>query len=204
MSWAQETDAKGIPDEVYYLMPSFTDGVVYLRGQAPAQGRMNICAVDNTLRFIDKNGVELEATNADNIVKVQLDTVWFIRNNGVFYRMYPATYDMGIALRRDVRIFRDSKEGAYGGTSQTSAIREYSTLYTDSGIYNLNTNKKYPHKVTEILCLYKGEGVYPLSKNNLKKLFPSKKADIEAWFKAGNTLPETLEDAQALISSWAQ
>ena len=204
VSWAQEKGARSIPDEVYYLMPAFTDGVVYLRGQAPAQGKMNICAVDNTLRFIDDNGVELEAANADNIIKVQLDTVWFIRNRGVFYRMYPAAYDMGVALRRDVRIIRDAKEGAYGGTSQTSSIQEYSTLYTESGIYNLNTNKKYPHEVKETIYLYKGEGVYPISKNNLKKLFPDKKADIEAWFKAGNSLPRTAADALTLLSSWAK
>ena len=201
---AQEPAKTEIPDEVFYLMPAFTDGVVYLRGQAPAQGKMNICAVDNTLRFIDDNGVELEAANADNIVKVQLDTVWFIRNRGVFYRMYPVTSNMGVALRRDVRIIRDAKEGAYGGTSQTSSIREYSSLYTESGIYNLNANKKYPHDVKETLYLYKGEGVYPLSKNNLKKLCPDKKADIEAWFKAGNSLPKTAAEAQALLSSWTQ
>ncbi len=201
---AQESAPKAIPDEVFYLMPSFCDGMVYLRGQAPAQGKMNICAVDNTLRFIDNNGVELEAANAEQIVRVQLDTVWFIRSRGVFYRMYPASYDMGVALRRDVRIIRDAKEGAYGGTSQTSSIREYSSLYTESGVYNLNSNKTYPYDVKETLYLYKGEGVYPLSKNNLKKLFPDKKADIEAWFKAGNSLPKTVAEAQALLSSWAQ
>lgn len=201
---AQESAPKAIPDEDFYLMPSFCDGMVYLRGQAPAQGKMNICAVDNTLRFIDNNGVELEAANAEQIVRVQLDTVWFIRNRGVFYRMYPASYDMGVALRRDVRIIRDAKEGAYGGSSQTSSIREYGSLYTESGIYNLNTNKKYPYDVKETLYLYKGEGVYPLSKNNLKKLFPDKKADIEAWFKAGNSLPRTTDDALALLSSWTQ
>ncbi len=201
---AQESAPKAIPDEDFYLMPAFCDGMVYLRGQAPAQGKMNICAVDNTLRFIDNNGVELEAANAEQIVRVQLDTVWFIRNRGVFYRMYPASYDMGVALRRDVRIIRDAKEGAYGGSSQTSSIREYSSLYTESGVYNLNSNKTYPYDVKETLYLYKGEGVYPLSKNNLKKLFPDKKADIEAWFKAGNSLPKTVAEAQALLSSWAQ
>ena len=53
---AQENVPKGVPDDVYYLMPSFAQGMVYLRGQGPAQGKLNICAVDNTLRFIDDNG----------------------------------------------------------------------------------------------------------------------------------------------------
>ena len=201
---AQEAARKAIPDDVFYLMPEFCQGVVYLRGQAPAQGKMNICAVDNTLRFLDEDGTELEASGADNIVKVQLDTVWFLRSRGIFYRMYPATFDMGVALKRDVRVQTDTKQGAYGGSSQTSSIREYSSLYTESGIYKLNTNKTFPYQVSETLFLYKGEGVYPLTKNNLKKLFPGKKADIEAWFKAGNSLPKTATETQALLSSWAQ
>lgn len=201
---AQEAARKAIPDDVFYLMPEFCQGVVYLRGQAPAQGKMNICAVDNTLRFLDEDGTELEASGADNIVKVQLDTVWFLRSRGIFYRMYPATFDMGVALKRDVRVQTDTKQGAYGGSSQTSSIREYSSLYTESGIYKLNTNKTFPYQVSETLFLYKGEGVYPLTKNNLKKLFPGRKADIEAWFKAGNSLPKTATETQALLSSWAQ
>ena len=111
---------------------------------------------------------------------------------------------MGVALKRDVRVQTDTKQGAYGGSSQTSSIREYSSLYTESGIYKLNTNKTFPYQVSETLFLYKGEGVYPLTKNNLKKLFPGRKADIEAWFKAGNSLPKTTEDAVALLSSWAE
>ena len=131
---AQEAARKAIPDDVFYLMPEFCQGVVYLRGQAPAQGKMNICAVDNTLRFLDEDGTELEASGADNIVKVQLDTVWFLRSRGIFYRMYPATFDMGVALKRDVRVQTDTKQGAYGGSSQTSSIREYSSLYGQNRI----------------------------------------------------------------------
>lgn len=199
---AQEPAGKGIPDEVFYLMPSFRDGMVYMRGQAPAQGKMNICAVDNTLRFIDNDGVELEAANADHILRVRLDTVWFIRNRGVFYRMYPLTNDMGIALKRDVRIVRDAKQSAYGGTSQTSSIREYSSLYTESGVYNLNSNKTYPYEVSETLFLFKGDGVYPLTKKNLQKLIPEKKEEIDAWFKAGNAFPKEAEEALKIISLW--
>ena len=71
----QETAAGKIPDEDFYLMPAFGEGTVYLRGQGPAQGRLNICAADQTLRFIDEDGTELSAADQDAIIRVQIDTV---------------------------------------------------------------------------------------------------------------------------------
>lgn len=61
--FAQEPEHGGIPDEVYYLLPSFAPGYVYFIGQPPAQGLLNICALDQSLRFKDKSGKELEAGN---------------------------------------------------------------------------------------------------------------------------------------------
>jgi len=200
---AQTRGSGDIPEDVYYLMPSFAQGTIFMRGQIPAQGTLNICAVDNTLRFIDKNGQELSATNVDNILKVRIDTVTFMRHEGVFYRMYPVMADMGVAVRRNVRIIRDAKESAYGGTSQTSAIQSYGTMHVDGVAYDLASNKQYPWESSEEFYVYKGETLQPLSKRALRKLFPARKAEIDAWFKAGNTLPEDLDGVIALLVSWS-
>ena len=199
---AQESAIKGVPNDVYYLLPEFGNGYVYLRGQIPAQGKMNICAVDQTLRYFDDNGTELEAADADNILRVRIDTVWFLRSRGAFYRMYPLSADTGVALKREVKILTDVKQGAYGTTSRSSSIQEYRTLYAGGSLHQLNENKVYPHEISENLFLYKGETVYPLSKKNLTRLFPEKKEVTEAYFKAGNTLPKTAGEVQALLASW--
>lgn len=194
---------KGIPGEVYYLMPKFGQGYIYFRGQGPAQGQLNICAVDNTLRFLDKNGQELEASNADNIVKVQIDTVVFLHHQDVYYRLSVVGPDMGLAVRRDVKILMDVKEAGYGTTSQTSSIKSFSTIYSDGAVYNLEEGKTYPYEVTETLYLFKGDAVFPLTKRNLRKLFPSKKEQIDALFSSGQSVPETLPEARALLLSLA-
>lgn len=201
---AQNKGTGDIPADVYYLMPSFAQGTIYFRGQMPAQGKLNICAVDNSLRFIDNNGQELSATNADNIVKVRIDTVSFMRFEGVYYRLYPIQADMGVALRRNVRIIRDAKESGYGGTSQTSSVKSYGTIYTDGAVYNLGEDKKYPWESSEDIYVYKGETLQPLNKRALRKFFPKKKADIDAWFKAGNNLPEDLAGVIQLLNTWAE
>ena len=201
---AQMNSGKGVPDDVYYLLPSFNQGMVYIRGQGPAQGKLNICAVDNTLRFIDNDGQEMVAGANNDIVKVTIDTVTFIRHQDAFLRVHPVTDDAGIAVRKSVRIIRDAKQGGYGGTSQTSSIKEYGTLYTEGVAIELNTNKQYPYKISEEFFVYSGDSILLPTKNNLKKLFPEKKDEVEAWFKSNRSFPNKLEDASALLAQWAQ
>ena len=192
---AQDKTVNGIPPDVYYLMPSFGKGMVYFSGQAPAQGELNICALDNSLRFKDKDGKELSAASTDNVVKVLIDTVWFIRHNEAFLRQYPLTHDMGVAVMREVRIEWDTHEGAYGTKSKTSSIREYGTVYTDGVAHTLERTRDYPYNVSETIYLYKGNEIYVLAKKNFRRLFPEKKAEIDGYFKAGNPLPDTVEGA---------
>lgn len=201
---AQDTGHAGIPDDVYYLMPDFAEGLVFLEGQAPARGMLNICALDHTLRFKDKNGQELSAGDNDAVVRVRIDTVVFLRDGGAFYRLYPVTPETGVALRRDVRPVMDAKTGAYGTVSQTSSIRQAASIYSDGVAYNLDRNREYPYDVDETLFMYKGNDVLSLSRKNLRKCFPERKEEIDAWFKAGNALPEDLDDALSLISRWAR
>ena len=198
----QETAVKAIPDEDFYLMPAFSEGMIYLRGQGPAQGMINICAADQSLRYIDDSGTELSAADADAIIRVQIDTVWFLRSEGAFYRIYPVTGEMGVALRRDLKILRDVKKGAYGMSDQTSSIRQYSTLYTDGAAQQLNRNQATAYTVSETVCLYYRDAVFRMTKANLKKIFPDRKAEIDGYFKSGKALPTTVDAARSLIAAW--
>ena len=198
----QETAVKAIPDEDFYLMPAFSEGMIYLRGQGPAQGMINICAADQSLRYIDDSGTELSAADADAIIRVQIDTAWFLRSEGAFYRMYPVTSEMGVALKRELKILRDVKKGAYGMSDQTSSIRQYSTLYTDGAAQQLNRNQATAYTVSETVCLYYRDAVFRMTKANLKKIFPDRKAEIDDYFKSGKTLPTTVDAARTLIAAW--
>ena len=202
--WAQDTPGHGgIPDDVYYLMPSFGDGYVYFRGQMPAQGKLNICALDQTLRFIDNDGKELQASDPENILKVVIGTVSFLHHEDIFYRMYPLSADMGVAVERKVHIIRGAKEGAYGASTQTSSVKQYGAIVSDGYMYKLGS-EKVPYEMTETVCIYKGQSVLPVSKKNLRKLFPDRKAEIDAWFKAGNALPRDVEGVMAFLQMWYQ
>ena len=198
----QDQGRHGIPEDVYYLMPEFGQGTIYFTGQAPAQGQLNICALDNSLRFMDKSGKELSATNPENIIMVRIDTVTFIRAHDAFYRVHPVSANMGVAVLKEVKITSKAKTGAYGTTSQTSSTRQYNTIYADGAIYNLDEDREVPYEVSELLFIYKGQDVYPLNKKNLRKFFPEKKEAIDAYFATGNPVPDTVEEALKLLKDY--
>lgn len=191
-------EAQGdIPADVFYLLPEFRQGMVYFSDQGPAQGDLNICAVDQTLRFMDK-GQEL-ASDADNINRVLVDDIVFVRVDGAFYRLYPITDDLTLAFRRDVEILRDVKTGAYGTTSRTSSIRDVGSLQADGMMYTLKSSKSYPYNVSESCFLFQAGDVTPITKRSLRKRFPDRKNDLDAWLKS-HSLPKTLDDTRAFLA----
>ena len=201
-AFAQD-ETQGITAEIYYLMPEFGQGMIWFSDQGPAQGKMNICAEDNSLRYLDNDGKEVVAASIDNVVKVQIDTAVFIRNDGVFYRIYAVSNEVAVAVRRDLDIQRDAQRGAYGGYSRTSSIREYSTLYADGVAYQLEKSKKYPYTLSETCFLYTGGKIVSFSKRTLRKYFPQRKDDIDVYLKSDKSLPEGLPEVQAFLSRLA-
>jgi hypothetical protein len=171
--------------------------MVYFSDQGPAQGELNICAVDQTLRFMDKDK-EL-SSKADNINRVVIDDIVFVRIDGVFYRLYPITDDLTLAYRRNVEILRDVKTGAYGIQSRTSAIREVGSLQSDGMMYTLQSSKSYPYNVSESCFLYQAGNVTPINKRSLRKRFPARKDELDAWLKS-HSLPKTLDDTRAFLT----
>ena len=191
-------EAQGnIPAEVFYLLPEFRQGMVYFSDQGPAQGNLNICAVDQTLRFMDKDQ-EL-SSGADNINRVIVDDIVFVKIDRAFYRLYPITDDLVLAFRRDVEILRDVKTGAYGIQSRTSSIREVGSLQADGMMYTLQSSKNYPYNVTESCFLYQAGNVDPITKRSLRKRFPERKNDLDAWLKS-HSIPKTLDETRAFLS----
>ena len=110
---AQEGNG-GLPKDVFYLLPDMASGSVQFRGQPPATGKFNICAVDNTIRYIDKDGTELMVEIDDDMTRVVIGGVTFVPYDGAFLRLYPMSGDVSAAIKRNVLLLTDSKTSGYG------------------------------------------------------------------------------------------
>lgn len=198
-------DGEGLTKEVFYLMPEMASGSVYFNDKAPAHGDLNICAVDNTVRFLDKDGQELAVEIDESMTRVVIDGVIFVPFEGVFLRLYPFGEDAGVAVRRNVLVLSDSKVASYGMESQTTAVTSIVGFSADGKIYSLEEGLKVPYRMSETAYVYRNGNFLSLSKRNLQRCFPEAKDKIEAYFtehkKLDNSDPAKVI---ALVKEWTE
>ena len=196
-------DGEGLTKEVFYLMPDMASGSVYFNDKAPAHGDLNICAVDNTVRFLDKDGQELAVEIDESMTRVVIDGVIFVPFEGVFLRLYPFGEDAGVAVRRNVLVLSDSKVASYGMESQTTAVTSIVGFSSDGKIYSLEEGIKIPYRMTETAYVYRNGNILSLSKRNLQRCFPEAKDKIEAYFSEHKKLDNS-DPAKviALVKDW--
>ena len=171
----------GIPAEVFYLMPEMTQGTLRFQDRT-VNGKFNICAVDQSLRFLNEKGVELALDNDAELLQVNFADVSFVHADHAFYRIYPVSNAAYVAVKRDVTVMTDTKRSSYGMDSQTTAVQEIGVLDAGGHIVNFSDVRQYPYKMTETAYLYRNGRIVPFNKKNCLKAFPKKKAEIEAWF----------------------
>lgn len=199
---AQEGNG-GLPKDVFYLLPDMAQGSVGFLGKAPATGKFNICAVDNTIRYKDKDGQELMVEITNDMTSVVIGGVTFVPVDGVFYRLYPITGDVSVAVKREVLLMTDSKTSGYGMESQTTAVSNYSGLQGESRFYQFEDSRDIPYRMTETAFLYRNDSVLTLAKRSFQRCFPGAKDAIDAWFSEHKKMDATkVEEIIALCREW--
>ena len=192
----------GIPNDVFYLMPKMTQGTLLFRDKSPIPGQFNICAVDNTIRFMDK-GTELAMEDDESMLEVVFNDVAFLHRDGTYYRLYPVTDEAFVAVKRDVLIMNDTKMASYGMESNTTAVQTIEAVSIPGRILDLSQMEDVPYRMTETAALYRKGTLLTLSKRNFTKCFPDRKSEIDAWFAANKKInPQDIETVLALCKEW--
>ena len=190
----------GIPADVFYLMPEMTQGTLRFQDRN-VSGKFNICAVDQTLRFLNEKGVELALDNDADLLQVNFPDVSFIHAEGAYYRLYPVSNAAYVAVKRNVTVMTDTRRASYGMDSQTTAVQEVGVLDAGGHVINFNDVREYPYQMAETAYLYRNGRIVPFSKKNCLKCFPTKKAEIEAWF-AENKKAGDVDTIISLCKEW--
>ena len=182
-SFARAQVNAGVPADVFYLMPEMTQGTLLFKDRS-VNGKFNICAVDQTLRFLNEKGVELALDNDADLRQVNFPEVTFLHADGAYYRLYPVSDAAYVAVKRDVTVMTDTKNSSYGMASSTTAVEEVGMVQSGTHLVSFNDARQYPYKMTETAYLYGNGRLVRWNKKNCIKCFPLKKAEIEAWFEA--------------------
>jgi len=186
-------------DTLFYVRPAFSNGIVYMEDGKVQQGRINICNIDQTVRFIDAAGDTLMMEGSEKAIKVSIDKTVYYRFKDRFTQMVDYAGEVALGLQRSCVQIENSKVGGFGASSATSSVESYG-VDAMTGLYFkhidfLPENWQYSNR----FVLYSGDKFYLANKKNFLKIFPSKKAVIEEFCGTAKDALDTPEKVRELF-----
>ena len=168
-------------DTLFYVRPAFDKGYVFLEDGGIQQGVINICNIDQTVRFIDPMGDTLVMEGSEKALKVSIGQTTYYRFKDRFTEMVDYAGDVALGLQRQAVQIDNAKVGGFENASATASVESYG-VDAMTGLYYkhidfLPENWSFSNR----FVLYKDEKFYLANKKNFLKCFPDKKDIIEAF-----------------------
>ncbi|MCK9626475.1 MAG: hypothetical protein M0R23_08475 [Bacteroidales bacterium] len=191
--------AEYILDSVKYVMKDFSDGNVIFQNGEMSKGLLNICVIDQTLRFLSPEGEILKVNNENTVSSVSIKGRSFLKNRSLYIELLEMSDDIVLGVARKITFLEQEKEGAYGKASPTTSVSTMTT-YSDGGrTVNLGEDIVTPFRYKEIPYLYKNGIFYVAKKKYFQKFFPEKKKKIESYINENKVNFDEMEDVKALF-----
>lgn len=190
-----------MPDSIKFVLPEFGTGRITYKDGKFSNGRLNICNIDQCVRFVDTDGSIKAVNNNDEIDRVRIGSHVFIKYGNSYVGLDDYIDDVYLGVKKDVTLLNDKHTGAFGMKSETTNIKEYSSVTSGGVTYDLSQKVVGEYKYKEQPLLVKGNTVYSVTKKRLEKLLPSKKDAIGKYIEANNPDLEKVADVRALFQA---
>lgn len=176
-------------DTLFYALPQFGTGNISFPDGKVQSGNINICNLDQTIRFIDPSGDTLVLNDSHLAIKVTVGKDVFYRDRQNFIRLVDMAGDVFLGLKKTMVLINNEQIGAYGMASSTSSISSFSRDEFTGHCYKYVDFRPANWNYTALYMLYRNGRFYTATKKNFQKCFPDRKADIEAFFKENDVNP---------------
>jgi hypothetical protein len=180
-------------DTTHYVLPSFVTGSVKMKDGRTEIAKMDYNKLTQEMIF-EKNGVMLALDSLEAIDTVTLESRVFVPHDKIFYE---------VLVKGPVSLFIDHKcnllsagnPSGYGGTSETGASRNLSSLTNSGRAYHLRLPSDY--HVTDASMFWirsKNEFYKANTASQIIKVFPEKSKEIKQFIKDKKlNLKETID-----------
>jgi hypothetical protein len=183
-----------------YLFPEFTEGEVFYK-KNKGGGKLNYNILLGEVQFLENDQV-MALANVKDVVMMKIeDRRFYPFNKSEFTEELMSTGNYKLRVRRKGEVNRHSKKGAYGIESSTSAITSYSSISSNSQLYNLKVQENVLVTLRNFYYLVLPKGKHTLINNaeSFIKQFPAFRMPIEAFIKEHNTRFDNEDDLKALF-----
>lgn len=129
-----------IPAEAKYILPAFTEGTAFLRSGASVKQRFNYNCLLDEMQFLNTNGDTLAIAEPALIKYISIDTLVYYYDNGYLRQMAHANA-YKLAVKQQMIQIPDKVGTAYGGSSGSSAVTTYSSIYSSEKVHRLKVDR---------------------------------------------------------------
>jgi hypothetical protein len=184
-----------------YRYPQFIQGKVMFNNDNFTVTKLNYSILYSEMHFIQARDT-LSISNVKDIRYVQIMQDTFYYDDG-FHEVLGGHDPAIMTIKKYVKLSDRTKEGAYGTRTSTGAVQSYSGIYDQGGRSNYNLILQEDYVFTRIADYYIGntrDGFVFYKKNNLLKLFPDHKSEIEDYLKKNDIDFKSGDDLKKLTS----
>jgi len=183
-----------------YKYPEFIPGKVVFNNGLIASASLNYSILLNEMQFIAPPADTFSIADGENIRYVFIESDTFLFDNGYLELFYQEGF-IRVAQKQYVKFIGIEKQDAYGMTSSTAAIETYRSLQSDGISYNLTVGEDVKlRKINQYYISIENSKFYPVTKRNLKKLFPQNKNEIKTFLKQNSVNLENRQDLLKLTA----
>lgn len=154
------------------------------------------------MQFIDFKGDTLKITNGAMIKFVSINKdVFYFKEGDAFVNLIKDTNEIKLAAKQTLTLQRRDKIGAYGVASPTSSITNYSSLISQTNVYNLVPREDLTfNRTTEYYVGDKYNRFVLANKKNLLQQFPKQNKALNTFLKDNNIHFNKKEDMEKLLA----
>ncbi len=184
-----------------YRYPQFIQGKVMFNNDNYTVTKLNYSILHGEMHFIQAKDT-LSISNVKDIRYVQIMQDTFFYDDG-FHEVLGGHDPAIMTIKQYVKLSDKTKEGAYGTRTSTGAVQSYSGIYDQGGRTNYNLILQEDYIFTRIADYYIGntrDGFVLYKKNNLLKLFPDHKSEIEDYLKKNKIDFKSRDDLKKVTS----
>lgn len=187
-----------LPAEAAYLLPEFRQSTLLYQDGSKFEANVNVCLLDNSVRFINEAGDTLLMANAETVKHILTGDSLYLQVDGFFVRQLMVYGQVTLSEHRRFEFEEPEQDGGYSGVPAVSTARTHSPRqYNPSMAYTYEA--VIPYKVkTEYVLTADGKS-YSAKVSHFKKLFPERKKEISRFIKDHDLDLSVKEDLMSLF-----
>ena len=192
--------SKKVSTQMQYLLPEFTEGNVFYKGQT-VKGKLNYNMLLGEMQFMENGQVSAFANSSNVIVVIIGNRKLYPFDGKEFTEELMSAGQYQLRVRRKGSSLSDSKKGAYGMESSTSATSTCSTISSGGRTNEMSAQRNIQVTLKYFYYLVGSNGKHILIKDakTFTKQFPAHRTLIEEFVKEHNTQFDNEDDLRALL-----